>query len=187
MRVFFCLELDPALQRAIQALTQPLKKTRARVTWVKSENFHVTIKFLGEIEPKILPDLQEIGTGIAQALHPLSYALDRTGAFPDLERPRVIWIGASQIPEELRQLHTAIEANLEKLGFERERPFTAHITLGRVKDEDRARLAELSKAIQNVQGFRLTATANALTLMESQLTPGGSIYTPVFQLPFAGL
>ncbi|MBI1744623.1 RNA 2',3'-cyclic phosphodiesterase [Candidatus Acetothermia bacterium] len=184
MRAFFCVELEESFKQSLQQLTRPLRQTTADVSWVKSENFHITLKFLGEINPSLPSRLREVSEEVVTLIRPFPCTFDRTGVFPDERKPRVLWVGCSQIPQELVQLHAALDTQLEKFGFERERHFKAHITVGRVKEENKNRLEELHKIFRKITNFQFDSTATDLTLMESQLTPQGSLYKPLFRLPF---
>ncbi|OGF57655.1 MAG: 2'-5' RNA ligase [Candidatus Fraserbacteria bacterium RBG_16_55_9] len=187
MRAFFCLELESPLQHEIDKITQVLRRARTKVSWVKPENLHVTVKFLGEIPAALVPKLEAAGrdalreSGIQK---PVEWELDRVGAFPSLERPRVIWVGCSKEPEALGCLAVNLEVNLDSLGFAPERGhFVTHITLGRVKEEGPG-VQDLAQALHSMKPFSHRARASAMTLMESQLTPQGSTYKPVFRLSF---
>ncbi len=188
MRAFFCLELEALLQQELDHITQELRKTRVRASWVRAENLHVTVKFLGEISETLVPQLSAAGreailkSGTTQTIE---WELDRLGAFPNVERPRVVWVGSSREPEALGQLATQLQEKLQPLGFAPERDhFVTHITLGRVK-ENGPGVRALTQALRSIQPFCFKARARELTLMESQLTPQGSIYKPVFRLPFS--
>lgn len=188
MRAFFCLELESHLQQEIDRLTQELRLARAKVSWVKPENLHVTVKFLGEIPDPLTAQLEAAGREALSesGLKPVvEWELDRVGAFPNLERPRVIWVGCSREPEDIGRLVANLHAKLESLGFAAEcGHFVAHITLGRVKDEGLG-IRTLAQALQSIRPFRHAARVHNLTLMESRLTPQGSIYKPIFRLPFS--
>jgi len=188
MRAFFCLELEPQLQQELDRITQILRRLRLRVSWVKRENLHVTVKFLGEVSEMLVAKLEaasrqalrESGTPAA-----VEWELDRVGAFPSIERPRVVWVGCSTEPETLARIVSLLQEKLAPLGFKPERErFVTHVTLGRVKEEGPETRA-LTQALQTLRPFRYKASSRALTLMESQLAPQGSIYKPIFRLPFS--
>lgn len=188
MRTFFCIELEDELKGKLNAIIRALKqRCAARVNWVRQENLHITVKFLGEVAPERLEALRaaaELALDGA-GLEPFEILLDRLGAFPELTRPRVIWVGSSSPPPQLQKLHEALERRLEGLGFPREeKPYTPHITLGRVKELQGAAVAELAQRLRALEPFQFSARASELTLMESQLTPQGSIYRPLFRLGF---
>lgn len=188
MRAFFCFELEAELKRRLDEITQRLRRVPVRANWVKAENLHVTLKFLGEIGEGMIPNLKGAAeealkaSGLDGALH---WELDRLGAFPSVERPRVVWVGSSEEPEGLLRLAAALEDALQPLGFEPERGrFVIHITLGRVKERGPA-VEPLVEALRSYPSFCHRAQAEGITLMESRLTPQGAIYTPVFRLPFS--
>ena len=184
MRAFFCVEIDDSLKQSLHQISRPLHKTAANVSWVKSENLHITLKFLGDIDSSLVGHLRQVSDEVVKLTQPFTYALDRLGAFPDERKPRVIWIGCSQLPTQLIELHSMLDSQLENMGFQRERHFEAHITLGRVKEDNKGRFEDLNERFQKIGNFQFQSTATGLTLMESQLTPHGPIYTPLFRLPF---
>ncbi|MGQ9478296.1 MAG: RNA 2',3'-cyclic phosphodiesterase [Candidatus Bipolaricaulia bacterium] len=186
MRAFFCIELDEPIKDGLNGLIQTLKREptlkAAKVSWVKRENLHVTLKFLGEIAPEQIEELK-LAAEVAWADgggKPFSLGLDLLGAFPNPQRPRVIWVGSSAPPREIIRLYERLEKELHPLGFPPEgKPYTPHVTLGRVKGGTRmgSGLAQVKLA-----PFRFIAEARGLTLMESQLDPAGAIYRPLFRL-----
>lgn len=188
MRAFFCLELEPELQKELDRIMQILRQTPVKASWVKPENLHVTVKFLGEIDPALVPQLEVVGrealrqSGIHQAIE---WQLDRLGAFPSLDRPRVVWVGSSKEPEAVEHLAAHLQGGLQQLGFKLERErFVTHITLGRVKESGPG-MQGLAQALRSFAPFSYRARARALTLMESKLDPKGAIYSPIFRLPFS--
>jgi 2'-5' RNA ligase len=179
MRLFYCVELPQAVRAELYAIAQPLRKTEARVRWVRPENFHITLKFLGEVERSALDALTALGAQVAAKFPKSEITFDTVGAFPDTRRPRVLWIGSRQAPQALFDLHAHLERELMKMGFEAERHFAPHVTVGRVKDEHRAHVGQLAQLLAQVAPFACRAPITHVTLMESQLSPGGAIYTPV--------
>ncbi|MGH7266650.1 MAG: RNA 2',3'-cyclic phosphodiesterase, partial [Candidatus Rokuibacteriota bacterium] len=132
LRAFVAITLPPALQRSLESEAAPLGHVIPGVSWVQATNLHMTLKFLGDVEET---RVETIATGLTSAAAQVE-AFDLTirglGAFPTLARPQVIWAGASG--PRLGALVESIERALEPLGFPREtRPFSAHITLGRVR------------------------------------------------------
>jgi 2'-5' RNA ligase len=151
------------------------------VSWVKRENLHVTVKFLGEIAEEQLEELKLVAQAAWAGMggKPFSLGLDRLGAFPSPARPRVIWAGSSAPPQEIIKLYEQLERELEPLGFPPEgKPYTPHVTLGRVKGGAGAG----GLAGVRLPPFHFIAEARGLTLMESQLDPAGAIYRPLFRL-----
>lgn len=189
MRTFFCIELEDGVKEGLEEIVQSLRRDEkwhaTRVSWVRRENLHVTLRFLGEVAPAQIEELQLAAEVAGEGLSPLSLELDLLGAFPNRERPRVIWAGSSSPPPEILQLYEQLERELHPLGFPPEgKPYTPHVTLARVKERDRAKIRWLGERLERIEPFRLVAQARGLTLMESRLTPGGAIYTPIFRLEF---
>jgi 2'-5' RNA ligase len=188
MRAFFCLELEPKLKEELDRITQKLRRgAPVKASWVRRENLHVTLKFLGEIEEELVPRLEaaaQEALSRSEITGPVEWELDRLGAFPSVERPRVIWVGPAREPEPLGQLALRLQEALQPLGFEPERDrFVTHITLGRIKERGPS-VEPLTRALRSFQPFHHPARADGLTLMESLLTPQGATYTPVFRVPF---
>lgn len=184
MRLFYCLELPAPIQAELDRIVQPLRLADARVTWVRPENFHVTVKFLGEVNLTAVDALKALGTQIAPLFHKFELTFDTVGAFPSNQRPRVLWIGCRQAPQAIFDLQGRLERELTKMGFEAERRFSPHVTVGRVKNEHTSRLVGFSKIISQIKPFECRAPIASLTLMESQLSPGGAIYRPVAMWQF---
>ncbi|MCX8103894.1 MAG: RNA 2',3'-cyclic phosphodiesterase [Candidatus Bipolaricaulota bacterium] len=179
MRLFYCFELPQEVRAQLYEIARPLRQAEARVTWVRPENFHVTLKFLGEVEPSAVDALKALGAQIAAKFPKSEITFDTVGAFPDLRRPRVLWIGSQQAPQVLFDLQASLERELTKMGFEAERHFAPHVTVGRVKDEHTARVGQFARLISQIAPFACHAQITHITLMESQLSPSGAIYTPV--------
>jgi 2'-5' RNA ligase len=179
MRLFYCFELPHAVRTELYEIAQPLRTADVRVSWVRPENFHITVKFLGEVEPPTGEALTALGAQIAPKFPKSEIAFDTVGAFPTIQRPRVLWIGSRQPPQAIFDLQAYIERELTKMGFEAERHFAPHVTVGRVKDEHPARVGQFAHIIARIKPFVCRAPITHLTLMESQLSPSGAIYTPV--------
>lgn len=190
LRAFFCTELDSELKERLGEISRRLRRLPVKAAWVKLENLHITLKFLGDVDEALIPALEEAArwalreSGIDGEI---TWTLDRLGAFPNVERPRVVWVGSSEEPEALARLAARLESALEPLGFAPEgRGFAAHITLGRVKERAPSpSISELTRALKEHREFRYEARVDSLTLMKSELTPQGANYTPLFRVPFA--
>jgi len=188
MRAFFCLELKAELKEKLSNISSQLTRADAHVSWVKPENLHITIKFLGEISDGLIPNLKALAReaiNSAKIEAPVTYLFDHLGAFPNPNRPKVIWVGSKTESEPLQLLAQKLEQALSTIGFAKERDhFVTHVTVGRLKEEGSG-VAKLIQVMQKIEPFEFSAQLDRLTLMKSDLTPGGSIYTPVFQIPFS--
>ena len=181
IRAFIAVELPSGLKNELAELETQLKKASPPVVkWVDPNSIHVTLKFLGEIFEAGIDELMLAIEESSQGILPFQLEVRGVGAFPNLERPQVLWTGVKGELEKIAQLQKRIESNTEQLGFPREsRAFSPHLTLGRVRDEagpnERRRLGKLLAdttftALHNID-------VDAVNLMKSQLTPGGAIYS----------
>lgn len=189
IRAFIAIELSPPIQKQLEQIVLDLQQTGSRhVKWVRPENIHLTLKFLGESRPDELDRLSAEIRPIASAARPIELKIHGLGAFPNFKRPRVIWVGV-QAPPSLIRLQQALEDAAEKIGYPREeRPFSPHLTLGRVNREaSPAELARLGETIaQKPVGTLGSMTASQLILFRSVLKPAGAIYTPLAHFPLNG-
>ena len=153
------------------------------ISWVGTDNFHVTLKFLGEIEER---RAEEIGGALTEAvaeIEAFDVALRGLGAFPTPARPRVIWAGVGSGEARLAVLAAAVDQSLIQLGFPREaRAFSAHITLGRVREPRRD--PALAEALARALTLELGATrVDRVVLMRSAPSPRGARYSELAALP----
>ena len=185
LRLFVACELPDEVRRALGRIQEDLRRLGAgRLRWVRPESIHVTLKFLGGVESSRVE-------GITAALGPaveafeLRLRLASLGGFGGA-RLRVVWVGLDGDVEGLAALAGRVEAALQPLGFPLERrPFAAHLTLARVPDQvppaERRQLASL------VDRYRAppppSMTFAQVSLMESQLGPGGSVYKRLASFP----
>jgi len=183
MRTFFCCPVDDETRGRLARLAGETRAaTAARASWVAAGNYHVTVRFLGEIDPRLTIDLKALAQEVA-SVGPFSFALDRLSAFPSEERPRVIWAGGDA-PAPFRELCRLLGEGLEGLGFRRDRrQETFHITLARLKGPGDTPLRDRLTALED-GGWR--SAARRLVLMESRLTRHGAVYTEAFSVPLRG-
>lgn len=183
VRTFVAANLTRELQRALADVQTVLRSSQADVSWVRQENLHLTLKFLGEVAEARLPKIAEAIREAAGTASPFEIALGGIGAFPSLRGPRVVWVGMEAGAEALTALQAEVEARLQPVGFPRERrPFSAHLTLGRVRSP--RNLDRLAEAVARTPSRGLGSMDVArIELMRSQLSPQGSIYTVLETFP----
>lgn len=177
IRTFIAIELPAEIQNKIGELQNSLKGIGGRISWTKPGNIHLTLKFLGDTDEEIV---DEIAAELQQAIQNLTefkVSVQGTGTFPNFKRPRVIWVGVESKAEQLQKLAAQIEDCMENFGFQKEnRNFTAHLTLGRVKDV--AGIQPVSEKLKSFGNFEAGLfTVKELYLIKSDLHPAGSIYT----------
>jgi len=179
MRAFIAIELPQDLKQSLAQLQDKLKAAAADLKWVKPENIHLTLKFLGEIEAQKQEEIANIIEAIAGKTSPFSLRICSLGAFPKRDFPRVIWVGLDKGAQEAEKIAQGLEEKLELLGIPgEERPFSAHITLGRVKSNlNREKLVGLLTALQdNFQAGKAEFRVTKITFFKSTLTPKGPLY-----------
>ena len=179
MRTFIAIELPKEIKDSLSKVQDKLKTSGADIKWVSPQNIHLTLKFLGEIDDKKLDKITQILEEITKNSNPYPLRLSCVGAFPKINFPRVIWIGIDKGNTETKEIAKALEENIAKIGIPKEdRPFSCHITLGRVKSSlNREGLVEnLNNLANYTEKEKLEFLVTKITLFESTLTPKGPIY-----------
>jgi 2'-5' RNA ligase len=156
------------------------------VAWVAADNFHVTLKFLGEVAAASLPQIEATLGAAAAPAAPFTLGVRGLGAFPSPARARVIWAGAAEGAGAAIRLAARVEEALEPLGFVREtRPFVPHVTLGRAREPRRRPALAAALAAGATREFGRVAVAR-VSLMRSALSPRGSRYTELRAFELGG-
>lgn len=173
MRIFTAVEIPEKAKLSIYNLIKNIK-TEANIKWVKKDNFHITLKFLGEV--KSLSSLKNILKESVNDFEPFNISLSGLEAFPSKSRVKVLWIGLDKGENELKNIYKNIEDKIVDLGFKKEkRDYTPHITIGRVK-----------KGILKFPEIEFSYPpfpATKITLFESILKPSGPIYRIINRFP----
>ncbi|MEE9122809.1 MAG: RNA 2',3'-cyclic phosphodiesterase [Syntrophobacteria bacterium] len=185
IRSFIAIDLPEETRKALAAVQEQLKQSRARVRWVRVNGIHLTLKFLGNIHPD---QVEDIALAVAEEVRdepPITLGATGLGAFPSRRKPRVIWIGMEGEVQRLTRIQARVENALEPLGFVREkRPFRPHLTIGRVKD--RRRLQSLIDAMATLDMPQFDSfDVTEIILYKSDLRPTGAIYTKLHRMPLA--
>ena len=187
MRAFVAIELSDEAKRALTALIQSLRGRRIDgLRLVRPEGIHLTLKFLGDIDASRVPHIAD-ALAAASARHaPFRLTHSSPGFFPNADRARVLWIGVGGDLSPLRHLQRDVDETLATLGFAAEkRPFNPHLTIARMRDSaaraDRRRAADALAAYPLPHG--IVISANAVSLMQSELRPGGAVYTRIAHAP----
>jgi len=181
IRTFVAVTLPEPLTILVSEVQQTLKAQGLRIAWVPPGNVHLTLKFLGDIEPADIDPIAAVMSECSQRIVPLTLSARGLGVFPDLRRPRVVWLGITGDVPQLIAFQQDLDTRLVAIGKGRfkpeERPFKGHLTLGRIKvrlDSD-----ILLKALRETGRVAHVFTVKAVHLIQSRLTPSGSIYMPL--------
>ena len=177
LRCFIAVNLPSSLKEKLGLVQEELRKAQGDVSWVKPENIHLTLKFLGEISEKKVERVKEVLTKAVAIAASFEIQLEGLGVFPGMKSPRVIWVGAKETPAALAELQKAVDEGLSQIGFPKEgRKFSPHFTLGRVRSP--RNIEALRQALTEIKTPGLEAVKiESLELMRSQLSPKGSTYS----------
>jgi len=188
IRAFIAIELPDAVSDALSLVQGRLRVERhPYVKWVDPGAIHLTLKFLGNIDVEKVSPITEAIARAAQGVSPFHLELGGLGAFPNLRRPNVIWVAVKGDVERLASLQREIDHFLVPFGFSPEsRPFTAHLTLGRLRE--RASAAErqrIGESLITAKPEEVPFQVGEISLMRSTLTPSGAIYSRLSSVPLA--
>jgi RNA 2',3'-cyclic 3'-phosphodiesterase len=188
LRTFIALPLSANVIEQLDRVQRMVRRTSPEqaVTWVKPSSIHLTLFFLGEILPEMTTPVQEALHVIARNTASFSFTVQGIGAFPTLNRPRVIWVGLADPGGRLAVLHQAVNEALETIGFQPEtRPFSPHLTLGRVKPHaTREDVQAIGQAVGKTEvGLLGQVRVAEIIFFRSTLKPTGAEYTPLKTFP----
>jgi 2'-5' RNA ligase len=187
MRLFFAVKISEAIKADIEAAIQAFPLRNPPWRWIPTGNMHLTLKFLGEVDERILPDLKAVAASVATQVKPFRIAYGAFGGFPNLSNPRVILFEAREGKRHLSEIAHLLEKGVEPLGIERERrPFAAHLTLARIKEPLPRGMAE---RLASVPALPPTAIQDVdrFVLMQSHLAREGATYEEMGSFAFGSL
>ena len=184
IRSFLAFSISGALKEKFKHILNDLQHARADVKWVKLENIHLTLKFLGSLEESTLDNVSSVLRERCRGFNPITSYLNEIGAFPDLRHPKIVWGALDDSNKEIQAIVDVLEGEFAKLGLApEERPFKPHITIGRVKSS-----ANLKNLIQTIQQItfedKIQQTFDKIVLYKSTLTSQGPIYEALKEFEF---
>jgi 2'-5' RNA ligase len=182
MRLFVAIEIPNEVRESLAAFLKELRGIAPQAKWVRAENLHITLKFLGHTEPTKLRAIEEALASIRDA-QPVTLDFRGLGFFPNEKRARVFWVGM-EASSNLKVLAEGIDQRVHKLGYPLEdRPFTPHLTLARLEPPGlppKLGSAAKENAVRTFGSF----AAHEFHLIESRLKPTGAEYTTLQSFPF---
>jgi 2'-5' RNA ligase len=185
IRSFIAVPLERQLYQQITEISRMLKASvHGGVSWVQPASIHLTLKFLGEIQPGKIAEVKSALQAVVPKFEQFELNATGLGCFPNKNRPHVVWVGL-HAPVELYHLQKSIEDACVDLGFEREqRKFSPHLTLGRVKPYTRPEdILCLQQALERVPTLNLGIShASEVVLFKSDLQSTGAVYTPLISV-----
>jgi 2'-5' RNA ligase len=181
IRTFIALELPPSLISLLARLQENLRAMGLRAKWVQPQSIHLTLKFIGNINPA---DIDNIGGAMVNAVGEFgtfNLVAGGVGVFPGINRPRVIWVGLKGQVQLLFAMQRLLEDNLAASGYKKDkRPFKGHLTLGRFKQ--RVNPDTIRRALQEFGNFDSEEfPARRVIFYKSDLKPTGAVYSQLQQ------
>lgn len=203
LRTFIALDLSAPILRGLTTTQNQLQSylrvhhQDAALRWSPIKNLHLTLRFLGDTTPRqceqVVAALQPVATQGAPFMLEVDVSGRGLGGFPNLRQPRVLWSGVGGDLKALGALQAQVEAVAQAIGFApEEKSYAPHLTLARAaREADRHALMQVGQAISDYaqqvkQGEILSFTVDRMVLYQSELSAGGSRYTALAVLPFAG-
>jgi 2'-5' RNA ligase len=186
LRTFIALELPPSIISLLEKVQEDLKSMRLRAKWVRPENIHLTLKFLGNINSA---DIDKIGGAMMETVDDfvgIDLVARGVGVFPEIKRPRVIWVGLGGQIQSLFTMQRLLEDNLAGLGFKKEKkPFKGHLTLGRFRQTINPNtIRQFLREYADLASEKFTA--RRIILFKSDLKPTGPVYSQLRQAVLEG-
>ncbi len=183
LRLFIALAIPEVVKAELEQAQADLRRVLPGlgIRWTRREQFHLTLKFLGDVEATRVEALGEALRGVCQGYAPLRLRAEGVGGFPDLCYPRVIWTGVRDDTDHLPRLQAAVDvASREFISEEKRERFTGHVTLARIQSVKRAEAEALAHVAAGLKE-RLFGewTAYKMELMRSELFPHGARHIPL--------
>jgi 2'-5' RNA ligase len=177
LRAFIAVPIPDAVVAFLRKVQEQLQSSGLNLRWVVTDNIHLTLKFLGDIDRNLVSDVADRMDAAARTIPPFLLKASGVGVFPNRRQARVLWVGMGGDLECLKAIQTTLEAGLESVGFSTEaRRFQPHLTIGRSRRRLDAQTLDASleplKAVCS-DSFRV----DRLQLLRSKLTPAGAIYS----------
>lgn len=170
--------MPTSIQKSAANLVRRLSGERDGIKWVPGDNLHLTLKFLGDVDNREVPKVCDVVRQCCEEVGPFTLHLRGAGAFPDKNRPRVVYAGVLEGGEPLTKIVGGLEPGMAKLGFKPEpRDYIPHLTLGRTRGGSRRGSPELTERIEANESFDLGFTeVEKLVIMASFLDKAGPTY-----------
>jgi RNA 2',3'-cyclic 3'-phosphodiesterase len=183
LRTFIAVEISAAVRAKAEELIEIFRSARADVKWVEPHNLHLTLQFLGDVPESQIADVCNAVVRGAAEVMPFELQIRGTGAFPNLGKPRTLWLGAKEGAERMADLHDHVALALADHGFpDEDRRFQSHLTIGRVKSPKN--IALLGPLLRDHADFSAgKVPINRAIIFSSRLERGGPIYEKLGTAP----
>lgn len=184
VRSFIAIEISDKTKDKLKNIIAKLDEAKSDVKWVSTKNLHITLKFLGNITDDTIVEISNIIRESSFGINPFSLDIEGIGAFPNLERPKVIFVNIKDEGEYLSKLYDRLNEKLSYLGIKKEsRNYIPHLTIGRVRSQK-----HINKLIDSIKvkgdDFIGNEQVGSIILMMSELLPKGSKYSRLDTIKF---
>ena len=177
VRAFLAIDLDDDLKPKINKIIKEFKQIDTRIKYVELANLHLTLKFFGDIDTNGLNLLEEKIDGVVSEAEPFNIKIKGCGAFPNKNRIKVIWVGIED-DAAIRDLHDRLDKEFHKLGFDLDRKFSTHLTIGRTKSvKNKSQVKSTIEKFEDIDMGEMKV--ERISLKKSTLTPSGPIYEDI--------
>ena len=188
LRLFLAIDIPPRAREIVTTVQNRFKTLGFKISLVRPGNIHLTLKFLGDTPLEQVANIKKSVSEAVDSISVFEVALDGVGVFPNLKKPRVLWVGLKDPHKHLNVLQENIDAKMMKLGFPRERKnFAPHLTLARIKHAKgkiKEGFEDLKREVESVPPMDSEFfQVDSVRLIQSELTPKGSIYTILEKFP----
>ena len=178
IRCFVAIEIPDRIQAILSEVQSDFRSRIIKASWTRHGNFHMTLRFIGDVETGQIQEIDKTLQKVVDFLPPFSIEIGGIGTFPNLSRPRVLWVGLTQGVREVTTLVKMINRELAELGYPTDSRFHPHFTLARLKEQVNMRIyTKLFQKYETIAGT--VVNVNHITLVRSELHPSGAVYTPI--------
>jgi len=184
-RLFIAVPVEGRTKNLLkQNISKAQKSLDYNLKWVSGENLHLTLKFLGDTNPEIIPEIKTTLSNTCSPFKKLNLFYNQFGSFPSTDYPKVLFFGLNGDINRLKKLQSSIDNSLTNLGFDKEnREYTPHLTFARTrKSTDINKLKNDYNKFINNNDLRIYQKVNQVSLIESKLYKSGPVYEEIFYI-----
>ena len=178
IRCFIAIVLDGHMKRQIGRIQTAIRSSGIDARWPSAQNFHLTLKFLGNISQQALPCIKAILSEAIADKSQFNITFNRLGVFPNARHPKVIWIGSDKTSPDLVTLQRDIDSRLNRCDlFVKEKRFSPHITLSRLRNGPKP---DILKKTLEIETGSLLIPVTQVHLIKSRLHSSGAVHSSLF-------
>lgn len=177
VRAFLAIDLDDDLKPKINKIIRQFKEIDTKIKYVELQNLHLTLKFFGDIDTNGLDVLENAIADVVSEFDSFKIKITGCGAFPNKNHIKVIWVGIDD-DAVIKDLHDRLDKEFARLGFDKDRKFSTHLTIGRMKSAKNKN--KVKEVIEEFENFEIgEMEVSEISLKKSTLTPAGPIYEDI--------